>query len=320
METQQDNHNQQETPVRKKRKTNPVMILLIFIIVILLGGIGALGYLFYQQTQKTDKLITELTSVNDEKTEVEEEYKDLLAEYETITTDNDSLQQELEKKKEEIKEVLEELKTTKNISRYKINQYKAELGTLRDIMKSYITQIDSLNTLNQNLIAENTEVKTNYKKVKEEKEGLEKKTEELSEKVDKGSTILVDKITVYPLNKKSKVKTKVDKIEKIKVCFTLRKNLIAEAGKKPVYIRIARPDNLVLASSESDLFNYQGEEIVFTSKRLVKYENKDVEMCIFWKKNQELIAGTYYIDIFLDGKNIGTSSFELEEGGGLFNW
>ena len=39
-----------------------------------------------------------------------------------------------------------------------IKKYKSEITTMREIMKSYIVQIDSLNTRNKILVAENTEI------------------------------------------------------------------------------------------------------------------------------------------------------------------
>ena len=52
-----------------------------------------------------------------------------------------------------------------------IRQYKKEIKTMREIMKSYIVQIDSLNTRNKILVAENSEITAGDKTGEEYKYG-----------------------------------------------------------------------------------------------------------------------------------------------------
>ena len=47
-----------------------------------------------------------------------------------------------------------------------IKKYKSEITTMREIMKSYIVQIDSLNTRNKMLVSENTEIKQQITQVR----------------------------------------------------------------------------------------------------------------------------------------------------------
>ncbi|NJK95488.1 MAG: hypothetical protein HC905_11795 [Bacteroidales bacterium] len=55
--------------------------------------------------------------------------------------------------------------------------YEKELKTLRDVLKSYIAQVDSLTTQNQQLIKENTDVrgKLDYARDENVKLSAEKK-------------------------------------------------------------------------------------------------------------------------------------------------
>ncbi|HIE16042.1 MAG TPA: hypothetical protein EYP69_03855 [Bacteroidales bacterium] len=91
-------------------------------------------------------------------------------------------------------------------------------------------------------------------------------------------------------------------------------NKVVPAGTKTVYLRIARPDGTIISSSEYDLFDFNGNKIVYTDKRDIEYNNKDTDVCIYWtnKNEEELIPGTYYADIFVGGKNIGTTTFKLK--------
>jgi len=254
----------------------------------------------------------ELKDTNNEKENLEKEYTDMLSQYETIKTDNKKISGELEQEKSKIKEMLVEIKGLKNTNAYQIGQYKKELGTLREIMRSYIVQIDSLNTRNKILSEENKKVKTDYQQVKSEKDVLVQKTDDLSQKVDVASTLRAIDITPLPINDKGKEVTRARKLTKVKVCFTLTENAIAKSGNRFVYIRIARPDKEILPNTDGDMFDFEGQKIMYSARREIDYENKDVDMCIYWANAGELTDGVYTVDVFSEGKHIGTATFALK--------
>ncbi len=298
---------------KAEKKSGGKGLLIVLIILLLIGNI-ILGWLYYQETQESHTVYIKLKDTNAEKEYIQKQLDDMTEGYNALKTDNDTLNQKIEEQKEKIEQIKEELKHNKNVSYYQISQYKKELETMRKIMKSYIVQIDSLNTLNQNLIAENTHVKTSYNKEKNKNQELSKQNEDLSQKVDVAKEIRVFNLKVLGLNKKGKPNTKAKKIKKIQVCFTLGENKVVSPGTKTVYLRIARPDGSIISSSEYDLFDYQGNKIVYTDKREVEYNNEDTDMCVYWinKTGEVLTPGTYYADIFVGGKNIGTTTFKLK--------
>ena len=106
--------------------------------------------LVYVLTSK-NKLVGQL---NDEKKDLTEQIQMLQNDYEGLSSDYDSINAQLDSSREEIAQLVERVKKTEATNRAKIRQYQKELGTLRTIMKSYIVQIDSLNTLNHKLTAE----------------------------------------------------------------------------------------------------------------------------------------------------------------------
>jgi hypothetical protein len=112
------------------------------------------------------------------------------------------------------------------------------------------------------------------------------------------------------LNKNSKEKFKTIRVVKLRVCFTLRENPILEPGPKIIYMRVIRPDDIVLTSGVN-LFEYHGEQIVYSASREISYENVDVDMCIYWNNDGQLLPGSYKVHLYADGQEIGTSSFGL---------
>jgi uncharacterized phage infection (PIP) family protein YhgE len=232
-----------------------------------------------------------------------------MEEYESLKSNNDSMNVKLQEQQNRIKKLLGV--NTANLETIKL--YKKELVTLREVMKSYIVQIDSLNQRNQILMAENTEVKTKLDQARTANKELSDQKEELSSKVQQASILAAKNIIITPLNRRSKENIKSEKVVKIKTCFTIRENSIIKAGPRTVYLRIARPDELVLTASAENHVEFQGEQMVYTEKRDLEYDNADIDMCIFYDvKNGELTAGTYSIDLFCDGNLIGSNTFTLK--------
>lgn len=311
---------EERTYVPKQEKKPPY--ILIILIIILVGGLGIISsqYLRLKKTSQEREMFLE-----EEKTDLTNQLNNMYTQYDSLKTENDTINLKLEAEQAKIQRLLSI--NASNVQ--KIRLYKKELGTLRNIMRSYIIQIDSLNRRNQELVAENQEVRTQLYQIESSKKQLEEQNVELSTKVETASILQAKDIVATPLNKRSKENFSTTKVVKIRTCFTVRENAIVPAGTKTLFIRIVRPDEVVLANSPDNLFQYNDEMIVYSAKRDLEYENQDIDICIFWdrdipesgitKLSEDLIGGTYSVDIFHAGNIIGTTTFTLKEGGGLFN-
>ena len=78
---------------------------------------------------------------------------------------------------------MQEVGQVKKVSYEQIAQYRQEVTTLRNIMKNYVVQVDSLNRRNEKLMAENQQVKENFAQSESKNQQLEKEKESLKEKV-----------------------------------------------------------------------------------------------------------------------------------------
>ena len=283
---------------------NKSPVFLIFITVVLALALAFIVYSYFDQKGRMVEMETVLTQ---EKDSLANELRRMMHGYDTLKTNNDSLNAELQVQKERIKKLL-----AINASNVQlIRTYKSEITTMREIMKSYIVQIDSLNTRNKLLAAENQDIKQQITKVQKSNVELTKVRQELSSKVEIASVIQAKDVVASTLNKSGKETTRFDRFEKLKICFTLRENPIASAGKKTVYLRVIRPDSLVITSSPDNLFDYNKSKMIYTAFREVDYINQDVDMCIFVDKATDFILGNYRAELFLDGNNIGGSTFLL---------
>ncbi len=307
METS-NNYDQGTKGPKSQGSETKIPLILMILIVIMVIIIGIMGYKLYVDSKELKKSNEANLLLKEEKVELESKLNGLIVEYDSLMTENDSINALLRSEQEKIKTLLRYRASDAT----KIKMYKGELETLRKVMRSYIVQIDSLNTRNLELTAENVRVRTKLREVESDKEALSKRTEELSSQVQLASVLSAKNITVYPLNKASKTKDKIGKIEKIKVCFTIRENNVAQPGPKEIYMRIIRPDEVVLASDMNDIFEYNGEQIIYTAMRELEYENSDIDICIFWDKTETLIPGVYTTLLYSEGYQIGYATFALK--------
>jgi hypothetical protein len=296
--TDAQNNIQEET----KSKKTPVTLIITTIVLALF-----LVFLIYRYFDQKNKMIEMETVLTQEKDSLANELKRMVHGYDTLRTNNDTLNAKLQKERTRIMQLL-----AVNASNVQlIRRYKGEISTMRDIMKSYIVQIDSLNTRNKLLIAENTDIKEQISTVKQTNVALSKVKQELTSKVEIASVIQAKDVVAVALNKNRKETTRIDRLDKLKICFTLRENPIAKAGQKMVYLRVIRPDSLAIATSPDNLFDFNGSKMIFTASREAEYMNQDVDMCIFVDNNKDFIPGTYKAELYLEGNLIGGCSFLL---------
>lgn len=274
---------------------------------IILGVIlGLLVIMYFVQRHNMFEMETVLT---EEKDSLANELRRISFAFDTLKTNNDTLNANLARDKEKIIQILAINESNVRL----IRQYKKEIKTMREIMKSYIVQIDSLNTRNKILVAENSEIRQEIKEVRSTNTQLSKAKDELSSKVEVASVIQAKDIAAVPLNKKRKDTNRVGLLDKLRICFTLRENPIAKAGQKMVYLRVIRPDSLVIATSPDNLFEYKKNKIIYSASREVDYMNQDIEMCIFLDNTGDFIIGTYSCELYLEGAIIGRTNFMLSK-------
>jgi hypothetical protein len=241
------------------------------------------------------------------------EYEQVQNEYGELTDSMSAKDSVIQAKSLEIKKLLAKTHDYRKIKR--------QLRILRGIQQSYVDQLDSLYTVNHELKAKLDVANTQIKQEKSKAQTLSKEKEELSAKVEAGSVIKAYNVTGTAFHlkgtKKREVEThKARRTDRIKICFTLVENLVAEPGPRNVYIRVARPDGVIVRRGDGDEYSFQanGSKLQFSMKKEINYKNKAMDMCLIWDTNndQNAMKGTYQVSVFMDHQKIGSSSFTLE--------
>ena len=293
-------------------KKNNASTYLTVLIVVLAIALIVIAYLFYTQKKESEVVIAKLEEysalVSDQKDSLESDLKGIIVQYDSLMTENDTMNMKLAIQQDKIEKLLK----VRLSDAQKIRKYEKELGTIRNVLKSYIVQIDSLNTMNKELLVENKQLRTQSAKVENINRQLSEDKEELIGITNQAKTLVAANIVGIGLNKRSKEQDRFAKIVKIRIDFILRKNSVTEAGPKLVYMRLIRPDNLVLGSPDPGVIITEDSEIPYSASREVIYENNDVPVSIYWDNNGDLVGGNYIIELYEDGKMIGSSEFSLK--------
>ncbi|MFC1731210.1 hypothetical protein ACFL6I_12820 [candidate division KSB1 bacterium] len=115
-------------------------------------------------------------------------------------------------------------------------------------------------------------------------------------------------------NNKEIATKKAKKINKINTCFTIGQNSLLEKGNRTCRVRIEGPDGKVLNSdAHSDPFINNGNNIGYSAKEELYYDNQAMDQCITWNANTlKLEKGIYYVQVYINDTQVGITSFSLE--------
>lgn len=278
-----------------------VMYALIAVAVLL---VAALVYVWYERTS----LVNEL---NIEKEDLTEQMIALQNDYAALSSDYDMINSQLDSSREQVSQLIDRIKHTEATNRAKIRQYEKELGTLRSIMKSYIVQIDSLNTLNRKLTADAAAARREAAESKRKSEELSRRIDSLSDQVAAGSVIKARGITLEAYNSSNKVTDRHSRVVRLITTLSLVENDIAPKGPVRVYIRIKDPDGNLLTSGAGQSFNFNGEPMVCSASREVDYQGAEVEMSIYLNDVPEYTKGIYTVDAYTENSLLGSGEMML---------
>lgn len=278
--------------------------------VILCAGLGFLIYSLWQEKAEKEEL---LMLAEMDKREMENEYASFAKQYSEMKTqiNNDSLIAQLDKEQQRTEALLEELRQVKATDAAEIRRLKKELATLRQILRSYVHEIDSLNRVNEQLRSENQQVKAQYTQATQTISSLSTEKETLSEKVAIASQLDATGITMVGQNKRGKKARKIKDVKKFVVSFVISRNITAQAGNRSIYVRITKPNNEVLTNGGT--FAYENKTLEYSAKRDIEYTGEATKVTMYWDVNEFLSKGTYRVAIFADGHNIGNASFNYEK-------
>ncbi len=285
----------------EEQNLKKVMYALIAVAVLLAG---TLAYIWYQKSS----LVKDLTV---EKEELTEQMIALQNDYATLSSDYDDINLQLDSSRLEVQMLIEKITQTEATNRSKIRQYEKELGTLRSIMRNYIVQIDSLNTLNKQLTADAAAARREAAESRRKQQELSKEVENLSGQVAAGSVIKARGIMIEAYNASDKVTDRSSRVVRLLTTLSLVENDLAPKGPVRVYIRVKGPDGILLTNDSQRTFEVNGEPMICSASREVDYQGKEVELSIYLNDITGYVKGVYTVEAYTEQTRLGSAELML---------
>ena len=294
-----------EREEREKKNRNGGLKTALVLLAIAAAALAA--GLYWTWDQKSD-LVNELEG---EKADLAQQMLSLQSDFENLNSDYESINNQLDTSREQVALLIDKLAKTEATNRAKIRQYEKELGTLRSIMKGYIVQIDSLNTLNKQLTADAAAARREAAESRQANENLTRQVESLTGQVAAGAVIKGRGLHVAAYNGSDKVTDRSSRVKYLVATLTLVENEIAERGPVRVYVRVKNPEGLILLNNASTDFTVGGETLSASASREVDYEGQEVEMSIYVKDVGEFTKGIYTVEAYTTKALLGRSELML---------
>ena len=297
----------------KTNKKDPKLVIFIALIAALTAVSAFLIWMNLQQKTEIKEIVEQMEF---EKEQLEDEYEELAIQfdgYQTPDIHNDSLVELLSQEKQRVQDLLEELRITKVTNARRIAELKKELATVRQVMVSYVHQIDSLDRTNKQLVKENQQVKQQYQEVARQAQQLEEERTQLAEVVSRASMLEISHFEMIALNKRDRKTTIYNQIQKLQFDYTIGRNITNQPGMKTIYLRITRPDGEVMQKNINHVFEFENGEIAYSIRKQFEYAGEAVTDVVYWPVEEILQVGIYNADFFVDGELIGSFPFEINK-------
>ena len=292
---------EQEAKLAKVKSLKTVMYVLAGVAVLLAVA------LIFIWSQKSS-LIRELEV---EKQDLTAQMENLQNDYASLSSDYDSINSQLDTSRAEVANLLERIKKTDATNRAKMRQYEKELGTLRSIMRNYIVQIDSLNTLNHKLTADAAAARREAAAIKAANAELSQQVENLSGQVAAGAVIKARGLSMAAYNSSDKVTDRSSRVVRLLTSLSLVENDLAPKGPVRVYIRVKDPNGIILTNSNRTSFTFNGEAMIASASRQVDYEGKEVDMSIYLNDIPSFQKGVYTVEAYTEQSKLGSAELML---------
>ena len=282
--------------------------ILIGLLLVLLVSLAGYTYTLIQQNKET------VLFLEADKAELQKELEALVVSYNEILQDNKLKDKDLIAARDRVIALLDSVKDYKaNLSI--ITRYKAQVRGLKNERTQLFKRADSLLVVTQRLAIEKDSTTAVLIKTIKVVDSVTTANTQLFNSLEKGALIGISNLdaTAIIVRKGGKIKEtkRASRADKIRVCYTIAPNTLAQAGDRVLYVQVINPDNNIIGDKSNitfgqDLLTYSKSESVF-------YENQALDVCaIIGTTGQDVLKGLYTINIFDAQRQIGSTTLMLK--------
>ena len=291
------------------KNNNGLKVIAGLLGVVLLGTIIYTVSL-YQDKKKTTEALTQ------EKEIVVNDLNNLKSEYDKAILESNATNEELVAARDNIAKYIDSVQSMKaDIAT--LSRYRRQVSVLKEEREKLLRQVDSLTQSNTLLAMQRDSTFVELEKQTVFNDSLIVQNTQLADAVERGSALNLSVISVDAVKERTSGKLvstqRAKATDKLKVCFTVASNTIAEAGDREFYIEVLGPQGNVLGSGLTKTTE-EGASITYSKGTNFYYENDALDVCDYVNKPAgDYQKGNYMVNVYDSKlKLLGTSKFELK--------
>ena len=304
-----------EKDSNSKKDQSKNIIIIVLVLLVIISGIK-LYTDYVDRTKKTEEILllsTENNELNQRLDSVTYQLELRIKEIEKLGGDVKALEAVRD-------QMIAERNSNKQRTAAEIASLNGKINNLNNLIAQKDQEILELRAANQQLFAENQDLKSTKAEIEEEVAQLNIQKQNLQAKVDVASMLKAEKITIAAVNSRGKERVETTKdfknrqIERLKVSFNLADNKVAEKGPRNVYVQILDPKGQPIfdVAKGSGTFMINGQEQFYTVRQDLIFDNTNQELIFYYEKGSDYVSGDHQVKVFIDNYAAGSKSFTVK--------
>lgn len=196
-------------------------------------------------------------------------------------------------------------------ARQMVSKYEASIKDLNE-------QIAQLNTKNQELTNQNTDLTKNLNAERVTTAQLTDQNKGLAKKVEVGSLLQIAKVDVEAIKKRHSGKEvpvkRVKAAEELKITFETGNNKVLDPGNLDLYVRIINPKGETVAQQDKGSGTIATAEsdnpVQYSKKADIDWDQKSKKVIMYWEQHLQ-DPGTYKVQVYQKGYVVGEGEVKL---------
>lgn len=278
------------------------------ILAVLLVVAGAFAVKLYNQEKDTKSQLTQ------EKNVVLSDLKEMVDKYDVVIEENNLKDTDLNEARDRIQQLISDI-GSKDATIASLGKYRTEVFKLRKERDFLFTQNDSLRGSNQLLAMRVDSTSYELEVQRGVGDSLTIENDKLVERVSLGSALAANKLKAVGVIERSSGKLvdneRARRVDKVRACYTVPQNRLAEAGDRMLYVQVIDPKKNILGANKT--IEYENGQLTYSAISKFYYENQALDICENIAPNgEEFEPGVYNVNVFDGPTLIAQTSFTLK--------
>ena len=245
------------------QKSNNALKILTGVLAVALIALGIYTIRFYNEEKENRALLER------EKSIIEDELNELIVRYDEAIAENQGLDSQLMEARGRImvlRDSVQDLEANYAV----IARYRREVNELKRERERLFRVVDSLSSQNLRLASEIDSTNVVLQERTRMSDSLQQANRSLSTQVDRAAQLQVSNLLGEGVIERNSgrlvVNDRTRRIDKIRTCFTITPNALAQAGEKDLYVQVYNQDNNLVG--DQIVVQHEGGPMVYSAALL----------------------------------------------------